>query len=91
MLLLKLSDACFIDDDNTDINEETSEFVLQYIFNCCSGAELNEIGMAVKGPIKETDVDKLPMVVKKEIKNLINRRTVYECYSKVTLCQEDRR
>jgi hypothetical protein len=84
MFLLKLSDACFIDDDNTDINEITSEFVLQYIFNCCSGAELREIGLATKRPINDKDIKNLSKNEQKEIRQLVNRRTEYECCRKIS-------
>ena len=75
MLLLKLSNACFIDSpENVDISHETCEFVLQYIFNCCSQAELELLGVALKRPIRDKDIDKLPKTVQKEIREAVARR-----------------
>lgn len=75
MLLLKLSNACFIDSpENVDINHETSEFVLQYIFNCCSQAELDQLGLATKRSVKDKDLDKLPKTVQREIRAALARR-----------------
>lgn len=75
MLLLKLSNACFIDSpENVDINHETSEFVLQYIFNCCSKAELDAIGLATKRSIKDKDIEKLPKAVQREIREAVGKR-----------------
>lgn len=78
MLLLKLSNACFIDGpENTDISHNTCEFVLQYIFKCASKAEIAEIGLATKGQLRQKDIEKLPKSVQTDIREAYaKRRTI---------------
>jgi len=68
MLLLKLSDACFLDSpENGYINHETCEFVLNYILHCASEVEMNAIHVENKPILKDKDLVKLPKVMVKEL------------------------
>ena len=68
MLLLKLSDACFIDGpENGEISPETCEFVMQYLFECASDAECHALHEDHKPVIRRKDIIKLPKLVQKDI------------------------
>lgn len=75
MLLLKLSNACFLDSpENVNIHQRTCQFVLQYILNCASQRELDLILVSNKGQLREKDIDKLPKSVQKEIREAVKKR-----------------
>ena len=57
MLLLKLKEDCFLG-SGSPLSHSTCEFVLQYLFNSASDAEVN---LLITRPLfKETDIEKLP-------------------------------